>query len=869
MKIIVSHENADFDAVASMLAAHKLYRDAIPVLADRLNQNVHRFLALYQNGLPFVQDTSIRGEDVTEIIAVDTQRPSAVRNLNANIPMRIIDHHPLAISLEAWQSYEGDSVGAATTLLVEKLRDQQLPVNSLEATLMALGVYADTGFLCYASTTLRDINAAGWLLAQGAVLDTVRRFLSHPLNEDQQVAFELLLANAETRTLQGYTIIVAHAQVTNTIPELSSVAQRLRDTLDPAALFVIVQTPKVVNLICRSTVDAVDVGFIAREFGGGGHSRAAAASIHNNPHLENLSRQLWSLLETHVQPAVRVASLMSLGAQTLDVHRTVSEVAITMRRLGHEGFPVVDNGRVVGLITRRDVDRAVDHQLGTHHLHEIMIAGEVTLHPEDSVMLLEQRMVESGWGQIPVVDPLGQVIGIVTRTDLIKHWAKTHPDHAQEQPHISTDDIISVLGTGVARLIQSVTDHAQNAGHTLFMVGGVVRDLLLKRANLDIDFVVEDSAITFAHALQQRFGGEVSSFQPFGTAKWYITAEVREHLTLPEDTVLPEHVDFATARNEFYEHPTALPTVYSSSIKLDLQRRDFTINTLAIQLSPAAPAGRLIDNYGGLHDLNKGIIRVLHSLSFVDDPTRILRAVRFEQRLHFQIDSRTAQLIDGALPMLRRITGQRIRHEIDLLLQEDQPEHAFERLSGLGVLDAFHAGLHFTDQTAHWFRQARQQLHWPGSTPDLTQVYWHLLILNMSLDQIKSLSERLMLSKEFSQSLQDMAVLHERTRLLTAPDVQPSQIVEALEPLSKTALIVFWLISAPPLHIHIQSYLETWQHIYQKATGHTLKLMNIPPGPRYQKILRRLRAAWLDGEVHTAAEEYALLEQFAQSEEFE
>src|SRR5690606_19292006 len=357
-----------------------------------------------------------------------------------------------------------------------------------------------------------------------------------------------------------------------------------------------------------------------------GHERAAAATIYDQ-NLDEVYPTLWPNIEANIRPITRVGDLMSYGVQTFEASQTASDVAQQVRRFGHEGYPVIEHGRVVGLLTRRELDRTLEHNLGNLTLREIMSAGEVTLHPEDSVFTLEQRMVESGWGQIPVLDAEGKLLGIVTRTDLIKHWASTHPDLTPARTSITQETLRDVMGASVATLIEYIANEARALNLSLYIVGGAVRDLLLHRANLDIDVVVESRAIELAEKLRARYGGDVHSHKPFGTAKWVLDAEA---LGLPA-TEIPAHIDFATARSEFYEHPTALPTVYQSSIKLDLQRRDFTINTLAVQLSPASASGQVLDFYGGLTDLREKRIRVLHSLSFVDDPTRILRAVRFEQ----------------------------------------------------------------------------------------------------------------------------------------------------------------------------------------------------------------------------------------------
>lgn len=865
MKLILTHPNADFDAVAASLAAHKLHPDATPVLPERVNRNVHHFLTLYRSGLPFLFEQEFRPRQVEQIILVDTQRLPAVAGLKKNTPVDIIDHHhPFTRDdLKPHETFLSEDVGAATTILVERIQEQHIPLNPLEATLLALGIYEDTGSLSYGTTTPRDIRAAAWLLEQQAVLDTVRRFLTPPLNEEQQALFEKLMDNAESRLIQGHTVTISTADVDEHISEISAVVHRLRDVLDPAALFVLVQMPQNMLLVCRSTGDELDVGEIARLYGGGGHERAAAATIYDQ-RLQEVYPTLWPNIEARIRPITRVGDLMSYGAQTFEASQTARDVAQQVRRIGHEGYPVIENGRVVGLLTRRELDRALEHHLDNLTLREIMSAGEITLHPDDSVLTLEQRMVESGWGQIPVLDSTGKLIGIVTRTDLIKHWASTHPAQAPVRTSIPPEAIRDVLGAPVAELIERIAEEARTLNLSLYIVGGAVRDLLLNRANLDIDFVVENRAVDLAERLRARCGGEVHSHKPFGTAKWILDAEALGCAA----SDLPEHIDFATARNEFYEHPTALPTVYQSSIKLDLQRRDFTINTLAIQLSPASASGQVLDYYGGLADLRAGLIRVLHSLSFVDDPTRILRALRFEHRLNFQIEPRTAELITNALPLLRRITGERIRNEFDLLLRESQPELALLKIQQQGIAQAIHPAFYIPPDIAARFETARQEFpSWLHSQPDLAALYWHILAAGIPVDDLPDVCERLLFGKRISESLLGAARLVQQINGLGESGLRPSQIVAHLDKLSEMALLTVWLLTDNALiRERITLYASRWQHIQPTVTGNTLRDMGIPPGPCYSVILSKVRIARLDGEIATAADELALLRKLIDDE---
>jgi tRNA nucleotidyltransferase (CCA-adding enzyme) len=860
VEIILTHENADFDAVASLLAAHKLNLKALPILPERMNQNVTRFITLYQNGLPFVRAVDVDVAEVKHLIVVDTQRPSKLRGLAADLDTLIIDHHPPSQDLAPNQTFSGEEVGAATTLLVEKIQTQAISLSALEATLLALGIYEDTGSLSYGTTTPRDHRAAAWLLEQKSSLDTVRQFLSHPLNDDQQALFEKLAQSAESKTIEGYVVTICKAKVDRYISEISSVAHRLRDTLDSAVLFVVVELPEKLQLVCRATVDALNVGDVARLFGGGGHERAAAASIHDK-NVDDVIAMLWQAVQERIQPLTRVADLMSYGVQTVEANKPLHDIVQKLRRIGHEGFPVVEDGKISGLLTLRDVDRAMEHDLGHLKVRDIMSSGAVTLRPTDSVWTIEQQMVESGWGQIPVLDETDKLIGIVTRTDLIKHWARVHPAIQTQTPSISHEQIVKVLGAAVANFMQKVAAYAQETGISLYMVGGVVRDLLLDRQNLDLDFVVEGDAIHFAEQLQKRYGGQINSFRPFGTAKWKLNSEAADTLNLPVET-LPDHIDLATARNEFYEHPTALPTVYNSSIKLDMGRRDFTINTLAVQMSPAPAAGRILDFYGGQEDLKAGLIRVLHSLSYVDDPTRILRAIRFEQRLEFEIETRTINLIESAKPMLGRITGERLRNELTLLLREKQPEEGLFKLQQRGVLTAIHPAFMLPDNLEQQFQQARTfEAPWQYEASDIAQLYWHIIAANIPQGGLTTLCERLMFAHTMGESMIAARQLIEYIDKQTFGSLRVSEIVERLTDTPELALITAWLhIHDKKIRENIRRFWVEWRHVQPVTNGHTLHEMGLKPGRCYGVILKRLKEAWLNSEVKSEAEEKQLLQ---------
>jgi len=866
--LILTHEHADFDALASLLAAARLYPQAVPVLPRQRNRNLDAFLAVYRDSLPFVHMEDLPRHHVDHVILVDTQTAQPMRGMGPHTTGLIIDHHPQMRELPLNWSFIGEEVGATTTLLIEQLAETHVTVNVIEATLLLLGIYEDTGALSYQTTTARDLRAAAWLLEHGANLLLLHRFLHHPLTDEQRALYQQLADNSHPYQFHGHSVIVATARVNETVEEISTLAHKLQDLYEPDAIFMLVQMADDIQLVARSTTEAIDVGVIAAALGGGGHGRAAAALIRNNS-LPSVLETLVYLLQSHVKPIVTVGQIMSYGTpQTLAPDQTIAEAAERAHRYGFEGFPVVENGRIVGMLTRREIDRAMRHGLGRHPVSRYMRRGEVYVTPDDSIETLRHVMTEQDWGQVPVLDPHnGALLGIVTRTDLLKQWV----GGVAERAETLDQQMAAALPPGLLALLKQTGALADELGFPLYAVGGFVRDLLLGHPNLDVDLVVEGDAIRLAHELARRFGGDVRSHRRFGTAKWLLPADLSG---FGAQSDLPATLDFATARTEFYERPSALPTVERSSIKLDLHRRDFTINTLAIRLSPRR-WGELLDFYGGRRDLDEGLIRVLHSLSFVEDPTRILRAVRFEQRFDFQIEPRTAELIGNALDLLERVSPERVRHELELILAEAEPERALCRLDELGILPILHPDL----RCSEWFKakagELRKQALLARSEGDqpvpamaladdaLPRLTLALLTYPMAPASLRALIEKLHLRTAYRNLLTEVARLREMLPRLDRNGLKPSEIVAILDETSDEARLVLrvatdsWLVRQ-----HLDLYQRRLRHVRPLLTGDDLRRMGLPPGRLYSQLLRRLRAARLDGEISSRADEERLVAAF-------
>ena len=879
MHLIVTHENSDFDAVASLLGAAKLYPGAHVVIPNRLNRNVRDFLHLYWDEFSFAWPHNLPRDPVTRLTMVDTQHVPPIRGLDSNTQYQAIDHHARSPNLPRGSVATLQESGATATLLVEEMQRQHINLTPNEATLLLLGVYEDTGSLLYSGTTTRDIYVAAWLVEQGATLEVVRQFLRYPLSESQQALYRQLTDAMETHHIQGHVVIVAAARAGGYVEEVSTLAHKLCDLFEPDALFLMVAMVDHIQVAARSTNDAIDVGSIAAQLGGGGHARAAAALIHGVD-LVQAHDQLLTLLHQFVRPSVTVAHIMSRGVRTLAPGDTVAKAAEMMARYGHEGFPVVEDGRTVGVLMRREIDKALHHKLGGSSISQVMRKGQFCVTPQDSVETLQDMMTREGLGQVPVVED-GRIVGIVTRTDLIKLWSEPPaPSRAREV----AERLRLVIAPPLLHLLRQAGRIAAEQNASLFIVGGFVRDMLHRPAlgatqgvsYPDIDLVVEGDAIRLARRLAQQYGGQVRSHQRFGTAKWLLpdtlraqdeaghetaavsrTPEVRQDAG-PAD--LPHGLDFVTARVEFYEHPTALPEVERSSIKQDLHRRDFTINTLAIQLSPEH-YGDLLDFYSGESDLRQGLIRVLHSLSFVEDPTRILRAVRLEQRMGFRIESRTLELLQHAVDLLDRVSGERIFHELRLILQEAEPERALRRLDELRILRQIHPELcadQWTILRLVALRDGRDDTPWERTrlAEDHTL---GVLTFRLAQESLEQLIARLRIPGAEANTLRQVEMLHRTCLPQLMEPLRPSRIYQLLCGFTSGSLLIGWLGSGDEtVRAQLAQFQRELRGMQPIINGHVLRSeFNLRPGPIYHHLLDALRGARLDGQVSTLAEEQA------------
>ncbi len=863
----MTHEQTDFDGFASMLGAYLLEDRAYPILPNNMNRNVQQFYHNYRFELPYILPQTLPKKDIHSITLVDTQSMITLKGVTRDTRICIFDHHKKKEDLNTDWIYNDIKTGACTTYFVEHLIEHNGNLSMVQATLLLLGIYEDTGSLTYASTTARDAQAVAYLLSQGASLKIAADYLNPSLSAGQHKVLEILIQNQQVLELKKKRIMVSYADANFLEEEVSSIAHKLCDLYDPDGLFLFVKTREGIRFVARSICDEIDVSRIAERYGGGGHPRAAAALIRKSnsdkKELETLEEDFITSLDGFINPSITVKQIMSTNPLLLEPSTKLQDALQLMQRFGYEGFPVVQENQVIGLLTRRAVDRALSHKMDVP-AKSLMEAGNYFVHPETSLEELHQIMAKSNWGQIPVVSKQNmKIIGIVTRTDLLQAYSGI------QSPENGKMDLSSLLENSLTpnqmKLIRIIAKTAHEMRMHVYLVGGVVRDIILKSPILDLDFVVEGNAIELAHQLTAQYSGKITSHRQFGTAKWFL--EDSRVIENDSDTKLPRSVDLISARTEFYKNPSALPTVKLSSIKLDLLRRDFTINTLAVRLD-GKHYGKLYDYWGGLDDLHNGIIRVLHSLSFVDDPTRMLRAIRFEQRFGFQIEKRTLELFEEARPLLKQVSGDRIRHEMDLIFQERLSVDILNRLQQLELLQAIDPDLHFSKKNAITLqavneRKAGDEWSIPikiGNSPTEIVILYTVFLSMQAEKSVQRINKRLKLPKVIQKSiLQARELIEEIPQML---DKKPSEIYHSFKNVPNYTLyaVHFFFHDNHKVQQSINQYLNEWIKLKPYTKGSDLKKFGVNPGPVYKTIYRQLISAWVDGEIVSQEEENELLQ---------
>lgn len=843
MQVVISHSSADFDSLAAMVAATKLYPGAVIVLTGSPDQHVREFMSLHKEWIPVFPVRDINMDLVTRIIVVDTREASRLgefRNLvnRPNVELHIYDHHPTSYKDLVGDLNVVEEVGSTTTVLVKQIRSKKIPITSLDATLFILGIYIDTGCLTFPTTTVTDVKCAAWLLENGASLALVSAHIHETLSSEQRQLLTSLINAATHYHLHGFDILLTSANAPQFIDNVSLLTHKLMDLERMDAVFSVVAMRDRIHIIGRSNTAGIDVNEILSFFGGGGHATAASANVRSLD-VDGYCKKLWEVVVRKVRPLVTARDMMSRPVHSITPDTSIGEAQQILLRFGHSGILVMDANRLVGTISRRDLDRAVHHGYGHSPVHAYMSRNLIVATPDTPLPDLQRLMVEHDIGRIPVLDK-GDIAGIVTRTDVIR----TLGGGGVRKPILSSFlriEEFHLLPAFARELLHEIGEVGDTLKISVFVVGGFVRDLLLGMPSLDIDIVVEGDGIAFARTLAARKEARVRQHEKFGTAVVIFPSGFK--------------IDIATARSEFYARPAALPEVVGTSIKQDLYRRDFSINAIAIKLNPS-DFGSIIDFFSGQRDLQHGVIRILHNLSFLEDPTRIFRAVRFEQRYHFRMEYTTERLLTEAVHsgVFEKIAYERVRDELILILSEENPLPALKRMAKLKILPLLHSKLHLDNKVIGILEQIHKERFLFKTIFDKEKVeFWMVYFLGLSAQlserDAAEMSQKLKLSQPHSGIVvYDRIEFAQFKRRLNSSTLSlSSQVVKLLDPLPLEWVLLLYAISNSSIaKERISEYLSNGRKLKLFLNGGDILKLGVQSGPRVKEILESLKAAQLD-----------------------
>ena len=865
LTVITTHVNADFDAFASMLAAKKLYPDALIVFPGSQERNLRDFFVksmVYMYDIVKIKDIDM--EAIEKLVLVDTRQAGRIGRFaeiakRPDLKIHIYDHHP-PMPDDLKGSFEITEItGATVTIMTRLLREKQIPLTPDEATIMSLGLYEDTGSFTFTSTTKEDLLAAAYLLSQGANLNMVSNMITREMSPEQIGLLNEMIQSTTRHTINGIDVVITRVASETYVADFALLVHKLRDMENLDVIFALANMENRVYMVARSRLGDVDVGRIAMAFDGGGHPSAAAATIKGQT-LIQVEEKLFGVLKQLINPRKSAKDLMSSPPIQIEPRVSLKEANQILTRYNVNVLVVLESDRLSGTISRQVIEKALHHKLDHLPVREYMTTELSTVDPKATLSEVQEKIIGNKQRLLPVTKS-NRVIGVITRTDLLNILVSNSiqspeyvPDTYKGRAPAREKNIRSVLKERlpdqISNLLENIGQVADSLKYTAYAVGGFVRDILLNRKNFDIDIVIEGDGILFAKSLAASLDARLRAHKKFRTA-----------------VVILENgrkIDIATARIEYYQSPGALPTVEIGSLKLDLYRRDFSINTLAIKLNPDG-FGTLIDFFGGQMDLKRKVIRALHNLSFVEDPTRVFRAIRFEQRFGFKIAKLTSGLIENAVRMdfVKQLSGRRLFSELRLILEEEKPIKALQRLNQYNLLQVIHPKMSFPPTLNRLVGSVDKILAWHKLLfLDDSCRRWvvYILVLERSFNQkiAQEFCERLELNERYQKLF-----VNEKNRadlclkwLDHRKGLRNSAIYKKLRPFCTEALLYMMACTArDETRRAISKYFTKLRTKTTYLRGKDLKGLGIEPGPIYHKILDKLLDARLDHELNTRTDE--------------
>ena len=840
-EVIATHANTDFDAFASLLAARRLYPDAVVAIHGTLNRNVREFYRLHADELDAVEASRLEPESIRRLIVIETTSASRLSELepvahDPEVETVVFDHH--AGELPEWVKPENAVVsqdGALTTTLVGVLAEREIAVTPLEATAFALGIHEDTGSLTYPTATQRDADALAWCLRHGARQDLLARFLHTPLTDEERELLGALMAAVRNERVAGVDVLVAAVSWPRHVDGVSNLAHKIIDLTDCRSLVLLVEMEERVFAVTRSRTPDIDAAAVAASLGGGGHREAASAIFRGS--LGEAEEALREGLVAAAREPVRAEQVMSRPARSVGPDESVAHAMVVCQRYAQSGILVVEDGSLVGAVGREDLDKAIAHGLSHAPVKGIMSSRVVSVAAEAPLGEVQEALAGSADGRVAVLEE-DRLVGVVTRSDVLRALGEQPAAEAEVEASLAAELAGLEELQDAFEAISAVSEPYDG----VYLVGGTVRDILLGEPNFDVDVAVEGDAIELARSLADALDGRVRAHRKFGTAVVLYREE--------------ERIDVVTARTEFYDAPAALPSVEHATIREDLFRRDFTINAMAVSLK-GEDFGRLVDPFGGRRDLEAKTIRILHNLSFIDDPTRIFRAIRYESRYGFRMDDHTQRLARGTIEMglVGDLSSARLRDELVALLEEGDAGASILRLAELGAGAAIHPHLAADDEAVDLLARMRRLNEHYGTAVPSWRLAFAVLARRMPPDEVYAWLRRLKVQRRDLERVAAAVTVGPRIlERLRGGSAEPADVVAAADPYAPDAPLFAMALDERP---ELDDYFRRLRNVQLEVSGSDLAELGLGESPEVGEILAELRRRKLNGQLDGRESELA------------
>ncbi len=873
MYLITSHLNTDFDSLASMVAISKLYPDAVICPPGSMDRKVKDYMTRNGHLWNITKPKKVKLDDVDLMVVVDARSRqrigifSALADRPDKVAIHVYDHHPPTLDDLPAEEIVCEPVGAAVTMIFEHLLQEKKAITPEEATLFALGIYDDTGALTYDSTTERDIAALEYLKQLGADLSQVLLRVESAISSEDRHILDALAENARESYINGAKVFLSFMETEEYVQGLSLFVQKLKDYCAAHVTIIVVNNGgKKINIIARSAPDVLNVKKFLEPYGGSGHLQAGSATVTERDPVELLD-EIEARLYQEIPPMLKVSDIMDSPVIAVDPDSKVDEAYRTMLRFRLKSLPVANSdGEVLGMMTRTDLDRAHLHGLDKARISDFMTRGVITLDSDASIDEAHRIVAMYGFEKMPVLEN-GKLAGTLTRADLLRALYRSGQFARKNSQDKKSDfmwreNIAHLMQDSfpdkTLALLKRLGAKAESMGMRAYLVGGTVRDILMGVENTDIDISVEGDAEKLVRAWDEP-GCKSTVHGHYNTGT----------ITFPDG----EKVDVATARREFYEHAGATPIVRSDSLKQDLGRRDFTVNAMSISLSEN-DWGTLTDSFGGRTDLRDGLLRILHNLSFVEDPSRILRGIRLEQRLKMTFEDNTLRFLKSAVKggLLECLSTPRIRAELELNAKEKCFNEIALRMQELNIWQSLFPGIYISERFEKRLNVMKSFLQYfrKNNALDLKNLEWILkmaIVLHDSEPEIKfATMDRLSLHpaerEELTKCFSKWDVIKNLCERCERKDLKNSEAYSVLKDYNSVPLI-YWLICLDTQESRsvIFKHIEKWQNLKGELNGGDLQKMGLK-GKTIGEVLNEIKLEKIDGKLTTRDSEIEYVKEF-------